>query len=153
MSRTDSASRVIPVPRERVFSALTDRQALEAWLPPSGMIGRFEHFDFRRGGSYRLVLTYADADSARGKSTADTDVVEARLVDIVENERVVQEVDFVSNQPGYAGTMIMTWATTSVTSGTNVEIRADDVPDGISAEDHAVGMTSSLANLAKYLET
>jgi uncharacterized protein YndB with AHSA1/START domain len=136
-----------------VFSALTDRQALEAWLPPSGMIGRFEHFDFRRGGSYRLALTYADADGARGKSTADTDVVEARLVDIVENERVVQEVDFVSDQPGYAGTMIMTWATTSVASGTNVEIRADDVPDGISEEDHAVGMTSSLANLAKYLET
>jgi hypothetical protein len=47
--------------------------------------------------------------------------------------------------------MIVTWETTTVTSGTNVEIRADDVPDGISEEDHAVGMASSLANLAKYL--
>jgi hypothetical protein len=33
-----------------------------------------------------------------------------------------------------------------------VEIRADDVPDGISAEDHAAGLASSLANLAAYLE-
>ena len=65
----------------------------------------------------------------------------------------MQEVDFVSNEPEYAGTMIMTWATTSVGSGTNVEIRADQVPDGISAEDHAVGMASSLANLAIYLGT
>jgi len=33
-----------------------------------------------------------------------------------------------------------------------VEIRADDVPDGISAEDHATGLASSLANLAAYLQ-
>jgi hypothetical protein len=34
-----------------------------------------------------------------------------------------------------------------------VEIRADHVPDGISAEDHAAGLTSSLANLAACLES
>jgi hypothetical protein len=38
--------------------------------------GRFEHFDARPGGSYRLVLAYADA-SARGKSAVDSDVVDA----------------------------------------------------------------------------
>jgi len=27
--------------------------------------GRFEHFDARPGGSYRLVLAYADASAAR----------------------------------------------------------------------------------------
>lgn len=85
------------MPRERVFTALTDRYALEAWLPPSGMTGRFERFDFRPGGSYRFVLTYAEVDGSRGKTTTDTDVVEARLVDVVVNERVVQEVDFVSD--------------------------------------------------------
>ena len=36
--------------------------------------------------------------------------------------------------------------------GTRVDIRADDVPAGISAEDHAAGLASSLANLATYLE-
>jgi len=30
------------------------------------MTGRFEHFDARPGGSYRLVLAYADASAARG---------------------------------------------------------------------------------------
>jgi hypothetical protein len=29
---------------------------------------------------------------------------------------------------------------------------AKDVPSGISPEDHVAGMTSSLANLAKYVE-
>jgi hypothetical protein len=66
--------------------------------------------------------------------------------------RVVQAVDFVSDQPGYAGTMSMTWEVAPIGTGTRVEIRADNVPDGISAEDHAAGLASSLANLATYLE-
>ena len=74
MARTDTASRVIAAPPDRVFAALVDPEALTAWLPPDGMSGRFERFDARPGGSYRLVLTYADASSARGKATADSDM-------------------------------------------------------------------------------
>ena len=47
-----------------------------------------EHFDKRPGGSYRLVLTYADASAARGTSAADSDVVDARFVEIVPEEGV-----------------------------------------------------------------
>jgi uncharacterized protein YndB with AHSA1/START domain len=152
MARTDQASRVIAGPPERVFAALVDPDALTAWLPPDGMSGRFERFDARPGGSYRLVLTYADASSARGKATADSDIVEARFVDVVPDVRVVQAVDFVSDDPTNAGTMTMTWEVTAVDGGTPVDFRADDVPPGISAEDHAAGMNSSLANLAGYVE-
>jgi uncharacterized protein YndB with AHSA1/START domain len=109
MARTDQASRVIAAPRERVFAALIDPEALTEWLPPDGMSGRFERFDPRPGGSYRLVLTYADASRARGKATADSDIVEARFVDVVPDVRVVQAVDFVSDDPANAGTMTMTW--------------------------------------------
>jgi uncharacterized protein YndB with AHSA1/START domain len=116
------------------------------------MIGRFERFDGRPGGSYRMVLTYSDASGAPGKATLDSDIVEARFVDIVPGERVVQAADFVSDDPGYAGTMIMTWEVTAVDAGTRVSIVAEDVPDGISAEDHAAGLASSLTNLAAYLE-
>ncbi len=123
-----------------------------AWLPPGGMTGRFERFDARPGGSYRMVLTYSDASGAPGKATAESDIVEARFVDIVPGERVVQAVDFVSDDPAYAGTMAMTWEVTAVEAGTRVDIVAEDVPDGISAEDHAAGLASSLTNLATYLE-
>ncbi|MCW2135186.1 SRPBCC domain-containing protein [Arthrobacter sp. VKM Ac-2550] len=116
------------------------------------MSGNFEHFDARPGGSYRLVLTYTDKSTAAGKATSDTDVVEARFVEIVPGVRVVQAVDFVSDDPAYAGTMTMTWEVAPVTAGMRVEIRADNVPAGISAEDHAAGLASSLANLAGYLE-
>ena len=152
MPRTDRASRVIAASPERVWAALVDPGALTAWLPPGGMTGRFERFDARPGGSYRLVLTYADASGAPGKATAESDIVEARFVDIVPGERVVQAVDFVSDDPAYAGTMTMTWAVTADGAGTRVDIVAEDVPDGISAEDHAAGLASSLTNLAAYVE-
>jgi hypothetical protein len=87
-----------------------------------------------------------------GKSSADSDVVEAHFVDIVPGVRVVQAVDFISDDPAYAGTMKMAWEVTAVDGGTRVDITADDVPDGISPEDHAEGLSSSLANLADYLE-
>ena len=151
MPRTDRASRVIAAAPDRVYAALVDPDALVVWLPPEGMSGRFERFDARPGGSYRLVLTYADASAAPGKATADSDIIEARFVDVVPGVRVEQAVDFVSDDPAYAGTMTMTWEVTPVDDGTRVDIRADDVPDGISAEDHAAGLASSLANLAAHL--
>jgi uncharacterized protein YndB with AHSA1/START domain len=152
MSHTDKTSRVVAAPPERVFSALIDPDSLTAWLPPEGMSGSFERFDPRPGGSYRLVLTYTDKSTAAGKATSDKDVVEARFVEIVPGVRVVQAVDFESDDPAYAGTMTMTWEVAPVAAGTRVDIRADDVPAGISAEDHAAGLASSLANLAAYLE-
>jgi uncharacterized protein YndB with AHSA1/START domain len=115
------------------------------------MTGRFERFDARPGGSYRMVLTYADASGAPGKATANSDIVEARFIDIVPGQRVVQAVDFISDDPANAGTMTMTWEVTAVGAGTRVDIVAEDVPDGISAEDHATGLSSSLAKLAVYV--
>ena len=153
MPRTDRASRVIHAPVARVFNALVDRDALETWLPPAGMTARFERFDPTPGGSYRLVLTYVDPADAHGKSSADSDIVEARYVDIVPDDRVVQAVDFVSDDPMFVGTMTMTWAVRAVDGGTRVEIIADDVPSGISADDHSAGLNSSLDGLASFVES
>ena len=100
-----------------------------------------------------MVLTYADASTDPGKTTADSDVVEARYVDIVPGVRVVQEVTFVADDPDLAGTMTMTWEVTATDEGTRLDIRAEQVPAGISAEDHAAGLASSLANLAGYVES
>ncbi len=100
-----------------------------------------------------MILTYDDPPGAGAKSSADSDIVEARFVDIVRNDRVVQAVDFVSDDPAYSGTMTMTWAVYATADGTLVEFTADDVPDGISAEDHSAGMTSSLENLSRFLSS
>ncbi|WP_109209730.1 MULTISPECIES: SRPBCC domain-containing protein [Microbacterium] len=152
MGRTDRASLLLHVDRGRVFAALTDPVALAEWLPPSGMHGRFERFDMREGGSYRLVLTYDDASGAPGKTSADSDVSEVRIARIVPDESILQEVDFESSDEAFQGTMSMEWSLSSVAEGTVVEFEARDVPDGIRARDHAEGVLSSLSNLAAYLE-
>ena len=152
MPRTDSASQVVNADVQRVFTALLDPEQLRKWLPPQGMTGRFEHFDARPGGSYRLVLTYDDRTSAAGKATPDSDIVEARFVEIVPDSRVVQAVEFVSDDPAFAGTMTMTWEVAARRDGTEVTIRATDVPAGITPEDHAVGLATSLAQLAAFIE-
>jgi uncharacterized protein YndB with AHSA1/START domain len=153
VARTDTASRVIRAEPHRVFAALVRAEELARWLPPEGMSGRFERFDARPGGSYRLVLTYDDASAGRGKATEGSDVVEARFIDVVPDARVVQAVDFVSDDPAFSGTMTMTWEVMPGDGGTRVVITAADVPSGITPEDHAVGMQSSLANLARFLES
>jgi uncharacterized protein YndB with AHSA1/START domain len=151
MARTDSASRTISAPPERIYAALVDADARQAWLPPHGMSGRFEHFDARPGGSYRLVLTYADASQSPGKSTPGSDIVDVRFLDLVPNTRIVEAVDFVAEDPAFAGTMTLTWELAGDDAETRVEIRAEGVPEGISAEDHAVGLAQSLENLAAYV--
>ncbi|MCV7437190.1 SRPBCC family protein [Mycobacterium seoulense] len=152
MGRTDTASSVIAAPLSRVYTALVDPHALVEWLPPQGMSGKFEYFDARPGGSYRMRLTYAEPPESGGKSSGDSDVVDVRFVEIVPDDRVVQAVDFQSDDPSFAGTMTMTWTVAAVSADTTrVEIRADDVPPGISADDHVDGLRSSLSNLAAYL--
>ena len=152
MGRTDRASLLVHAGRERVFAALTGAAALEQWLPPRGMHGRFEHFEMREGGSYRLVLTYDDAAGAPGKTSASSDVSEVRITALVPGERLEQEVDFVSDDPAYQGTMAMVWSVRDGGEGTTVEFEARNVPVGVRASDHAAGLTSSLAQLAAFLE-
>lgn len=152
MPRTDTASRVVAAPPERVYGAFVDPDALTTWLPPDGMSGKLERFDPRPGGTYRLVLTYDDASASPGKTTTDSDIIEARFVDLIPGERVVQAIDFVSDDPSYSATMTVTWQITPVEEGTRVEFIATDVPDGISPDAHAAGLASSLENLAGYIE-
>lgn len=152
MPRTDTAAREIAAAPDRVYAAFIDPEALLAWLPPEGMRASLEHFDARPGGSYRMVLRYADPAASPGKAGDGSDIVEARFVELVPGTRVVQEIDFVSDDPAVRGPMRMTWSVAPSATGSRVEIRAENVPPGISAADHAVGLASSLQNLAAHLE-
>ena len=135
---------MITAPAERVYAALVDPEALTAWLPPDGMSGTFERFDCAPGRVVSVGAHLRRRVGRAGEGHADSDIVEARFVELVPGARVVQAVDFVSDDPAYAGTMTMTWAVSAVDGGTCVDFTADDVPDGISAEDHAAGLASSL---------
>jgi uncharacterized protein YndB with AHSA1/START domain len=152
MVRIDSATRVVAAPPAAVFAALVDGDARTAWLPPAGMTGRFDWFDARPGGGYRLVLTYDDA-TTQGKSEANTDVAVVRFIEIDPPRRVVEEAHFESDDPSFRGTMTLTWTVEPHPSGGRVTVAATDVPAGIGPADHVTAMTSTLANLDSYVRS
>lgn len=151
MTRIDRANRIVAAAPDAVYAAMTDPKALLAWLPPEGMSGEMVEFDLRPGGHYRLILRYEETSIA-GKTGDGADDVAVRFLDLVPGRLVSQAVDFVSDDPAFSGTMVMDWRLDPVPEGTRVTIEARDVPSGISREDHAEGLASSLANLADYLE-
>lgn len=153
MTRTDTAWRIVNARPERVYQAFVDPVALAAWLPPKGMIGRFEKFDLRPGGAYRMVLTFLErSHSTEGKTSQDTDIAEGRYIEVIPNRRIVQEARFESGDSRFACTMVITWSFDDAPDGTRVTVRCDNVPDGISKADHDAGLKSSLENLAAFLK-
>ncbi|AOJ04065.1 MULTISPECIES: SRPBCC family protein [Burkholderia] len=148
-NRRDTASRLIQASPRAIYDAFVKREAVSAWLPPQGATMEVQTFEPRIGGRFQMTLTFA---TALGKSTVNTDVVVGRFVDLVPQERVVQIFEFASDDPAFAGTMTMTWVLTAAADGTIVTVTAENVPPGIGQADHEIGMSSSLTNLAAYVE-
>jgi uncharacterized protein YndB with AHSA1/START domain len=148
--RTDTASRLIAASPQAIYDAFVDPRALEQWLPPSGMTARALELDPREGGRYRIELTLQG--EGQGKTTGKTDIAEGSFLELDPGKRIVWSADFVSGDPAFAGTMIMTWSLEPQGAGTEVTITAENVPPGISKADHDAGLNSTLANLALFLE-
>ena len=152
MSRMDQASRLIEASPETIYAAMTEADALVQWLPPAGMSAKMLEFDLRPGGHYRMALRYDDASIA-GKSGDHADIVSVGYADLVPGALVAQTVDFVSDEPAFAGTMTLNWIIEDRAEGALVTIRAQNVPRGITAHDHVEGLRSSLDSLARFVET
>ncbi|WP_072391363.1 SRPBCC domain-containing protein [Hyphomicrobium sp. CS1GBMeth3] len=148
--RTDSASRVLAASPDTIYQALVDPAAVAAWRPPAGMSARIDVFEPREGGRFRMALLYETGGS--GKTTENADVVEGEFGELVPGARVVERVRFVSDDPAFAGEMTITTSLTPVAGGTRVAVVCENVPTGISAADHQVGLASTLANLATFTE-
>lgn len=151
--RTHSASRLVRAAPEKIYDAFMTPQAMVAWRPPEGMKARIFEFDPREGGGFRMALEYeSDAHDLPGKSSDHADIVQGRFGALVPGRRIVEHVEFESEDPAFAGTMTVTTTLEPVVGGTRVTVRCDDVPEGISESDHKAGIASSLENLARFTE-
>lgn len=100
-----------------------------------------------------MTLVFDESDGTKRKTSENSDTVDGKFVDLERPGRIEQQFTFVSSDPRFAGTMAMTWTLTDEPRGTIVTVAARNVPEGISPEEHRAGMSSSLANLAAYVET
>jgi uncharacterized protein YndB with AHSA1/START domain len=109
-------------------------------------------FDPRPGGAIRISLTY-DSPQGQGKTAAQTDTFHGRFVALLPDERVVEEVEFETSDPGFAGLMRMTTTLTDAAGGTDVVMLHEGIPAGISAADNETGTRMALDKLAGLLES
>jgi uncharacterized protein YndB with AHSA1/START domain len=142
----------IKAPREAVYRALTDAGAIAYWRVPDGMSTHVHEFDAREGGRFRVSLSYADPTTA-GKSAGHTDTYHGHFAELVPNERVVEVLEFESDDPALAGTMTMTTTLTAADDGTAVVLLQEGVPDVVPVADNETGFRMALEKLAKLVES
>ena len=151
--RIDVASRVIMASPHAIYQAFLDPQAVASWRPPGGMQCQIYAFDRREGGFFRMSFLYTDADhGVRGKTSEHADVFHGQFLELVPGERIVELVEFESDDPAFAGAMTVTTNLVPVSGGTEVTIRCENVPSGIRSSDHEAGIKSTLENLAAFTE-
>ena len=150
--RTDRARRFVSAPAADVYAAFADGATLMEWLPPSNMTGRALEYNFEPGGSYRIELRYHGGQNAAAKTTKDSDISKGHFVELSPGRRIRQTVEFESGDETLARGMTMNWEFEPAASGTTVTVTAEGVPSAISKSDHIKGLTSSLENLARFVE-
>jgi uncharacterized protein YndB with AHSA1/START domain len=142
----------IRAPRSAVYRALLDADAIARWRVPAGMTSIVHEFSPHEGGSFRVSLRY-DAPGSAGKSSAHTDTYHGRFVELVPDERVVEELEFETVDPALAGTMRMTTTLTDAGAGTTVTVVHQDLPDAVAPADNELGTRMALAKLAQLVES
>jgi len=146
-------SALIKAPREAIYQAFLDPEALPAWLAPGDMTGQVHQFDGRVGGGYRMSLFYpASEPERRGKTAGQEDRYTARFIELVPPERIIEAISFESDDAQFDGQMTMIVTLEERGDATEVTIAFENIPPGIRPEDNDAGTRSSLEKLARYVE-
>jgi uncharacterized protein YndB with AHSA1/START domain len=142
MSYTIRLHRVLKAKPERVYRAFLDPDAIVKWMPPNGFTAKVHHMDARAGGSYKMSFT--------NFSTGKKHSFGGEYVELVPNERIRNTDKF--DDPNLPGQMQVTSTFKKVSTGTELEIIQEGVPDVIPAEACYLGWQESLELLAKLVE-
>ena len=134
--------RVLRAPRERVYRAFLDPDALVKWIAPYGFTAKVHHLDARVGGTYRMSFT--NFSSGQSQSFG------GEYLELVPGERIRHTDAFEdSNLPG---TLIVTVMLSEAACGTELNIVQEGIPDVIPLDACYLGWQESLLQLANLVE-
>ena len=153
-SATVSSTRItqhVRAPRAAVYRALLDAEAVAKWMVPTGMTAEVHAFEPRAGGAIRISLTY-DEPTGTGKSSAHTDTYFGRFVELVADARVVEVVEFETDDPAMRGEMRISFDLVDAGGGTDVHAVHEGLPAAVKPEDNETGWRSSIGKLAALVE-
>jgi len=142
MPNTVRFHRVLRAPRERIYRAFLDAEAMAKWLPPNGFTGKVHHLDAKVGGTYRMSFT--------NFTTGHSHSFGGEYLELKPNERIRHTDKF--DDPNLPGVMTVTVLLKAVFCGTDLNIVQEGIPDAIPAEACYLGWQESLTLLAKLVE-
>jgi len=134
--------RVLRAPRERVYKAFLDADAMAKWLPPNGFTAKVHHMDAKVGGTFKMSFT----NFSTGKSHS----FGGEYLELVPQERIRYTDRF--DDPILPGEIQTTVTLTKVTCGTELNVVQEGVPGVIPAEACYLGWQDSLTLLAQLVE-
>lgn len=147
-----STGNSIRVSSHDIYAAFTDPSALATWLAPGDMTGVVHTLKLAPLGGYEMTLTYPDTEvEGQGKTTPKEDRFVARFIELSPPSRIVESISFDSDDPQFAGEMIMDVTLDPVGDATLVTINFTNIPEGIRLEDNSTGTDESLKKLARYV--
>jgi uncharacterized protein YndB with AHSA1/START domain len=134
--------RVLRATPERVYRAFLDADAKAKWLPPNGFTGKVHHLEAKVGGTYKMSFT--------NFITGHSHSFGGEYLELVPHERIRYTDRF--DDPKLAGEIQVTITLRKVSTGTELNIVQEGVPDIIPAEACYLGWQESLILLAKLVE-
>lgn len=143
MPNTVKLHRVLKAPPERVYKAFVDADGMAKWIPPDGFTCKVHHFDAKAGGSFKMAFT----NFATGQSHA----FGGEFLELKPSEKLRYTDKF--DDPNLAGEITVTVLLKSVSTGTEINITQEGIPDAIPLEMCYLGWQDSMRQLAALVET
>ena len=134
--------RVLRTTPERVYRAFLDADAKAKWLPPNGFTGKVHHLEAKVGGTYKMSFT--------NFTTGHSHSFGGEYLELVPHERIRYTDRF--DDPKLAGEIQVTITLRKISTGTELNIVQEGVPDIIPAEACYLGWQESLILLGKLVE-
>jgi uncharacterized protein YndB with AHSA1/START domain len=134
--------RVLKASPEKVYRAFTEANALAFWLPPYGFLCVVHSIDARTGGSYKM--SFINFSTGNGHSFG------GEFLEIKPNEFIKHTDKF--DDPSLPGTMTTSIWLRKVSTGTDLKVIQEGIPEAIPVEMCYLGWQESLEKLAKLVE-
>lgn len=142
MPNTIRLHRVIATTPDKVYRAFVESDAVASWLPPYGFLCTVHELNAKVGGHHKM--------SFRNFTTGASHTFGGTYLELAPGERLVYTDTF--DDPSLPGEMRVTVTLNAVSTGTEIHITQEDVPDMIPADACYLGWQDSLHKLAKLVE-
>ena len=127
---------------ERIYRAFLDAEAMVKWLPPHGFTGRVHHLEAKVGGTYKMSFT--NFNTGHSHSFGGT------FLELVPFEHIRHTDTF--DDPDLPGEMQTIVSLKQVSSGTEIKIVQEGIPDAIPLDACYLGWQESVTLLAQLVE-